>query len=263
MCLIAFDWQPAGKAYRLALIANRDEFFERPTAPLHWWDEALLAGKDLREGGTWMGLTRSGRFAALTNFRGPQEKQTGLQSRGQLVANFLRSTASVSDRLREFERTQHDYNGFNLICGDIKNSELWWLSNRNESGKASRISPGFHGLSNALLDTPWPKVARAKAALQTALSQAHTSQALTAKLLATLNDAEQASVEELPSTGVSLEWERSLSSVFIAPLSDEKRYGTRSSSVLTITGDRANWIEQTHEENGTASTTQTFSVQLN
>jgi uncharacterized protein with NRDE domain len=261
MCLIAFDWQPSDDKHRLALIANRDEFFERPTAPLHWWNEDFLAGKDLREGGTWMGLTRSGRFAALTNYRGPQEKQTGLQSRGHLVANFLRSPASLSDALHELERTQQAYNGFNLICGDIKSGELWWLSNRSENGKASRIAPGLHGLSNALLDTPWPKVARAKAALQTALAEAQTSEALTEKLLATLNDAQPARDEELPSTGVSLEWERSLSSVFIAPRADPASYGTRSSSVLLVTHDEVHWVEQTHAENGVESATQTFSLQ--
>jgi uncharacterized protein with NRDE domain len=266
MCLIAFDWQPSGDKHRLALIANRDEFFERPTAPLHWWNEDFLAGKDLREGGTWMGLTRSGRFAALTNYRGPQEKQTGLQSRGHIVANFLRSTANVGDVLHELERTQQAYNGFNLICGDIKSGELWWLSNRSENGKVSRIAPGLHGLSNALLNTPWPKVARAKAALQTALTQAHTTELLTQNLLATLSDSHQARDEALPRTGVALEWERALSSIYISPhamnAANTPPYGTRSSSVLWVTQEHAHWAEQTHTASGAQQEATSFSWHL-
>jgi uncharacterized protein with NRDE domain len=269
MCLIAFDWQPTGDKgdkHRLALIANRDEFFERPTSSLHWWNEDFLAGKDLREGGTWMGITRSGRFAALTNYRGPQEKQTGLQSRGHIVANFLRNPANLNEALHELERTQHAYNGFNLICGDINSGELWWLSNRSEHGKASPITPGLHGLSNALLDTPWPKVARAKTALQSALSKTQTSEALTTHLLATLNDAQPARDEDLPSTGVSLQWERALSSLYISPqatsVAGAQPYGTRASSVVLITRDNAYWAEKTHEASGEQQEARCFSWRL-
>lgn len=247
MCLIAFDWQPDADS-ALTLIANRDEFFERPTLPLHWWGgPELLAGKDLREGGAWMGVTRMGRFAALTNYRSPNEQQADKRSRGHIVTDFLCAKESAEVFLSQLATHQQQYNGFNLICGDLSRRELWYFSNRSpeHTHTGTLISPGAHGLSNGLLDTPWPKVIHAKAALAQAAplrGPAHT-RALWAALM---NEAVAADAQ-LPHTGVSLEWERRLSSAHIpaTSLMGKPIYGTRSSSVLQLGKGVLSWYEWT------------------
>ncbi len=249
MCLIAFDWQPESRdgAHRLALIANRDEFFDRPTAPLHWWqDRELLAGKDLREGGTWMGLTPRGRFAALTNYRSPAEFNPAAKSRGHIASDYLLGDMSSTEFMQSLQHTRADYNGFNLLCGELLNGELWWFSNRSDHAQVQRVPPGLHGLSNALLDTPWPKVQQACSALSNALDKDHPHERH-AHLLRVLSDAQTAPDEQLPQTGVPLAWERRLSSRFI-PAADLGKgvYGTRSSSVLWLDVKGASWTERTH-----------------
>jgi uncharacterized protein with NRDE domain len=251
MCLIAFDWQPTAKGdqHQLLLIANRDEFFERPTLPLHWWQgDELLAGKDQREGGTWMGVTRKGRFAALTNYRSPNEKQSGMQSRGHIVTAFLRSSKKPADYLDELSRDKDQFNGFNLICADLAQQELWYYSNRGAN--PLRLDAGLYGVSNALLDTPWPKVNKAKAALKNAISLPSAAQAAALKNI--LCNSAQAADEALPHTGIAPDWEKRLSAVFIAANKDEKTptYGTRSSSVLRISEDEVSWHETTTSDMG-------------
>jgi uncharacterized protein with NRDE domain len=230
MCLIAFAWQ-ADPRYRLVVAANRDELHSRPTAAAAFWDDApgLYAGRDLKDGGTWMGVTRTGRFAALTNYRDPGEYKPGAPSRGQLVANFLRELTSPAQYSEGLAATQYLYNSFNLLAGDDRS--LWYVGNR--AGPPHEVEPGLHGLSNALLDTPWPKTAQMRSALGEALAAQGDSAALIEALFAALADRTPAPDELLPHTGVGLERERQISPrMIVAPL-----YGTRSASVLLVGHD--------------------------
>jgi uncharacterized protein with NRDE domain len=223
MCLvlIALNSHPN---YSLIVAANRDEFYDRPTAPAVFWADApsVLAGRDLKAGGTWLGIDRRGRFAAVTNYRQGQRERPATRSRGGLVSDFLTSDIDARDH---FERVQSDaalYSGFNLIAGGAR--ELLYYSNRE--GRARSLPPGVYGLSNHLLDTAWPKVTSTKSRL-TALLNGSAS-GLSAGLFALLSDRSRPTDDLLPSTGVEPEWERLLSSAFIA--SDD--YGTRSSTVV-------------------------------
>lgn len=229
MCLIAVAWE-AHPAYRLVVAANRDEFYARPTAPAAWWADApgVLAGRDLREGGTWMGVTRAGRFAAVTNFRDPGFGQLpNAPSRGALVAGFLRGSADAEAYARELSARAAEYNGFNLLVGD--EGGLFYLSNRARGVR--RLEPGVYGLSNHLLDTPWPKVLRARRALADALAAAGgTADGWESGLWQMLGDRVVAADDDLPDTGVGSEFERMLSPPFIR----SDAYGTRASTVLTM-----------------------------
>lgn len=225
MCLIVFAWR-AHPDFPLVLGANRDEFLDRPTRPAAFWPEQpdLLAGRDLRGGGTWLGVTRSGRIAAVTNFRQGTAARSDLRSRGLLVFDFLVADRAPAVYLAGVAAERRAYEGFNLLAG--VGHELHYFSNRG--GDPEPVAPGVHGLSNALLDTPWPKVERAKSALARLLDRDRA--ALVDGVLALLADRVRPADHELPSTGVSLEWERCLSPVFIA----SPDYGTRSSTVLLV-----------------------------
>jgi uncharacterized protein with NRDE domain len=243
MCLILFAYD-AHPEYRLVLAANRDEFYERPTAPAAPWedDPRVVAGRDLRGGGTWMGITREGRWSALTNFRDPRDFDRPAPSRGHLVADFLRGEAAPEAYLASLRPRAGEYNGFNLLVGDPDSA--WWFSNRG-GGPGERLSPGVHGLSNHLLDTPWPKVERGRRALGRLLEEADALEP--DLLLELLLDRTFAADHELPDTGVGRERERMLSSLFIV----SPDYGTRSSSALLI--DRAGrglLVERTYERGG-------------
>ena len=224
MCLIAFAWQ-AHPNFPLVLGANRDEFLERPTAPAAFWPEngELLAGRDLRKGGTWLGITRSGRFAAVTNYRQGGSISRAVRSRGELVADFLTGDLSPAAYTASLS-TQDAFDGFNLLTGDMNN--IFYLSNKKEILRESEA--GVHGLSNALLDTPWPKVQQAKAALSVLLEADRDT--LVAGVFSFLANDRRSPDHELPSTGVSLDRERLLSPAFIA----SPDYGTRSSTVLLV-----------------------------
>ncbi len=223
MCLILFAYQ-CHPDYPLVLAANRDEYYQRPTQPAHWWEEApeLLAGKDLQAGGTWMGVTLSGRFAAVTNVREPWRKTESATSRGQLPQHFLQQEISAEAFIKQLERSRDRYNGYNLLFGQI--DELHYFSNRNPQ---QRLQPGIYGLSNASLDTAWPKVKRGKELLRRQMPQ---SKLTTDRLQTILTSTEIAADEDLPATGISLEWERLLSAICI----QGEIYGTRSSTVLLI-----------------------------
>jgi uncharacterized protein with NRDE domain len=232
MCLIAFAWN-AHPAFRLVVAANRDELYARPTSPADWWADApdVLAGRDLREGGTWMGVTRAGRFAAVTNFRDPGLTQrAGAPSRGALVSDFLRGAADAEAYMSELAGRAAEYNGFNLLVADA--GGLFYLSNRAEGVR--RLEPGVYGLSNHLLDTPWPKVLRAKRAITDALSRADSAaEGWDSGLWEMLADRIVAADDDLPDTGVGAERERLLSPPFI----HSDVYGTRASTVLTMATD--------------------------
>jgi len=236
VCLIVFDWRPhASHGALLTLAANRDEFYVRPAAPLGWWPGApeLLAGRDLQGGGTWMGITLSGRFAALTNFRAPGATNPTAPSRGELVAGFLRDQASPADYLAAITRRAHLYSGFNLLVGDLAKRDLRWFSNRAEipAGGMPTLAAGSYGLSNALLDTPWPKVVAKKAGLLACMgAYGDAPVAQRDALLALMRDPTTAPDETLPSTGLTLERERALSAAYIRL----PNYGTRCTTVLQV-----------------------------
>ena len=232
MCLIAVAWR-AHPDFALVVAGNRDEFFARPTEAAHWWGRPdVLAGRDLRAGGTWMGVTRAGRFAALTNHRDPTSQRSDAPSRGALVGTFLTSPLTPTAALEETARTAPGYNGFNLLAAQWRGEDagLWVV---DETSRVSAIAPGVHALSNARIDTPWPKVDHAIAGMQEALHSAPDTDMLVARLLAVLADRTIAPDERLPHTGIALETERALSSPFIRM----PGYGTRASTVLLVAHD--------------------------
>lgn len=238
MCLLllALETHPA---YKLIIAANRDEFYERPTAPAGFWDESpdILAGRDLRAGGTWFGITRKGRIGAITNYRDPADLKSAAPSRGSLVSDFLRGDKEPEAYLTRLNVNAGDYNGFNLVVG--VRDRLCWYSNRGHG--IQRIMPGIHGLSNHLLNTPWPKISRAKAALKDILSN---DPVLSPEVLFhMLLDRSIPGDDTLPDTGVGIKLERILSPIFIA----SPGYGTRSSTILLLDReDRVTFLERTH-----------------
>lgn len=238
MCLINFQFQSHPK-YKLIVAANRDEFYGRPTAAAHFWEEKpeILAGRDMLQMGTWLGITKSGRFAALTNFRDPSEMDPKKFSRGMIVRNFLAGTQSPEDFLKSLNN--EDYTGFNVLVGDTH--QLFYYNNLQ--GKITEVPPGTHGLSNHYLNTPWPKVIKGRQSLETYVSTVEEVQL--DSLFRILSDAEQAPDQELPETGVGLDFERKLSSIFIKT----PDYGTRSATVVLIDHDNhVTFAERTYEK---------------
>ena len=235
MCLIVFAWKLVPEC-PLVLAANRDEFFARPSQAAGWWEDHpdVYAGRDLQAGGTWLGINRAGRFAALTNIRKGGERRSDARSRGELVAGFLKSDLSAEDYLDSVRERAGDYNGFNLLLGDHERS--YWYSN-DDNGQLKQLEPGIYGLSNGSLDTPWPKVVRAKAQFSSLLCQGAPDDAY----FDMLSDTTRASDGRLPDTGVTLEWERLLSPICIE--SDD--YGTRASTLLRVhSGGQAHLVER-------------------
>jgi uncharacterized protein with NRDE domain len=239
MCLIAFAIG-ASKRWPLLVAANRDEFLDRPTLPLaRWTSDAgteIISGRDIRAGGTWMGLTAAGRIAMLTNVRGPASL-TGEKSRGELVTGWLESAADAAGFMAGIDAQA--YGGFNLVLGDFKSGAWHWLSNKPGPGLESHaLKPGVYGLSNGALDTPWPKTLGLKKALHSALA-ASGEEALEQELMTALRDRRRAGREDLPSTGVPLALEEALSSAFVD--FPEHGYGTRSSTVLLASAATEGW----------------------
>lgn len=239
MCLIAWNWQPTSPS-PLLLIANRDEFYARPTAPLHGWPDAnILAGRDLQAGGTWLGVSRSGRLAALTNHRDPANVRANAPSRGELVSGFLQTDSSAEDYLNALAERATDYNPFNLLVFD--GNRLMGLESRH--ARVITLQPGIGAVSNADFLTPWPKLNRLSGGLQTLLAQAHPSDA---ELLALLHSPTPALDADLPATGIPIELERALSAAFVA-LPD---YGTRACSVVRFEADSIAFLEQSFDAKG-------------
>lgn len=227
----------------LVVAANRDEFHARPTAPAAFWMEApgLLAGRDLSAGGTWLGVTRSGRVAFLTNHRDPRSHRDGAPSRGALVTEFLRGKESPEEFLRRKEKEAALYNGFHLVVGD--GSGLWYFTNTDSTLRP--LEPGVHGLSNGPIDDPWPKTRRSVERLTKVLER--PGHPPPSSLLSLLEDRSRVRDAELPSTGIPLEWERALSSVFVL----HGAYGTRCSTALLVSGDgRVRFVEQSFDPSG-------------
>lgn len=226
MCLILLATH-AHPHYPLIVAANRDEAYGRPSSPAAFWDDApaLFAGRDLEAGGTWLGITKAGRFAAITNYRQGMGRRMTQRSRGDLTRLFLTGGDAPEAYLRQVDASAHEYNGFSLIAGNAFD-RLWFYSNRG--APARPIEPGVHGLSNHLLDEPWPKVRRGTSVLSALLDA--NEETLVNALFAMLADRTPASDDALPSTGIERERERALSAAFIAAES----YGTRASTVVLV-----------------------------
>jgi uncharacterized protein with NRDE domain len=237
MCLVAFSWKNHSE-YPLIISANRDEFFDRPTEALHQWDSGIIAGKDLRGGGTWMGIHPNGKWALLTNYRDFKRPQRGEISRGKLVQNFLEREESPKEYVQHIYKNKNRYEGFNLLVSD--GEELFYLNNYEENFR--EIQPGIYGLSNGLINDPWPKVELAKAQLTHAISEGISDE----KLLTILKSTETHPIEILPKTGAAEAMEIGLSAQLIRI---PPNYGTVSASAMlrnnqgktTITERIFNW----------------------
>jgi uncharacterized protein with NRDE domain len=230
MCLVALALE-AHERFPLVVAANRDEHHARATEALGWWTPAaaaspLLGGRDLVAGGTWLGLTRAGRLALLTNIRAPHANDPAAPSRGRIVTDWLASGEPVETFWEHIAARRH--NGFNLVVADLPSAGWFWASS---AGRAPQpIAAGIHAISNAALDTPWPKTEHLKVRLADALCDADSLDGLTQALFAALGDRRRADDAQLPATGLPIEVERGLSSAFVDL--PERGYGTRCSTLL-------------------------------
>ena len=253
MCLIVFAFEYHPK-YSLVLAANRDEYFKRPTLPAGYWpnNPSILAGRDMKSGGTWLGVTTEGRLAAVTNYRDPEWHVQNPLSRGVLVADYLNGHMPPAEFLEYLKRSGHHYGGFNLLVGD--RFGIFYYSNRSDTENV--ISPGIHGLSNHLLDTPWPKVTSAKERLEALLIKDTEEPE---EYFAALADGTPFPDDVLPDTGVGIKRERLLSSIFV----NSRTYGTRFSTLIFI--DRTNrlrFIERSHGPQRSSNTTTEYKIML-
>lgn len=251
MCLLVFSFRQHPE-YRLIFAGNRDEAHVRPSEPAHFWPDhpEILAGRDLVAGGSWLGISRTGRFATVTNFREPSEHRPDARSRGELVSGFLLADDEVA-YLREVAERGAAYNGFNLIVGGP--SEMFYYS--NVDGPPRTLAPGTYGLSNGLLDTPWPKVRRARSLFEEVVARGVDPDAL----LDVLADRTRAPDSELPDTGIGREQERAASSIFV----DNEEYGTRASTVVLIGVDgQVTFVERTFDASGEPTGTRRFDFEI-
>lgn len=253
MCLINFHLQKHPN-YKLIVAANRDEFYARPTEKAHFWPDApaLLAGRDLLQKGTWLGMTKEGRFAALTNIRDLSLEGKDKKSRGKIVSEYLKSSVSPTTYLGKLSKERFDYAGFNILLGNAE--QLFHYNNVEDC--ITEVTPGTHSLSNDTLNTPWPKVQKGREQLKTYIKE---EQRLDPNKLFTIMENEEIALDtELPQTGIGIELERSLSASFIKT----PDYGTRSSTVLLIDcNNHVIFIERTYE-NGSFKEEQVFNFLL-
>lgn len=238
MCLIAFSYK-VHPSYPLIVVANRDEFYDRPTAAAHFWEDEpeILAGRDLRQQGSWMGLSKNGRFAAITNYRDPRLPETGQLSRGEIVRLFLTATESTDAFIQSLRSKRDLYGGFNVLLYDGEDMHHY----NNIYDEHSMIESGIHGVSNATFNTPWPKVTAAKTVLENTVEEDAVEMNTLISLLA---NAEIAQDEVLPNTGVGIHLERSLSAQFVKL----PNYGTRCSTAIVFKNNREiDFLERTYE----------------
>lgn len=222
MCLITFAYK-SHPVYSLILLTNRDEFYDRPSAPMQFWDSqpSILAGQDSMHGGTWLGLNKDGKFAAVTNFRDGFNVKPNAKSRGYLTRDYLKMDLSAVDYIQRIQPVQESFGDYNLLLGDA--TGLYYHSNR--TGSVEKLSSGIYGLSNALLDSPWPKLLKVRHALSEQIEQQHLD---IDRLEEIMSDEAAAEDNQLPDTGISYELEKLLSSIFIK----SENYGTRVTTLF-------------------------------
>ncbi len=239
MCIIVLAYNHH-QDYKLILAANRDEFYERPSLQAHYWkDEPILAGKDLKEGGTWCGINKNGRIAAITNYRDLKSIKKDAVSRGKIVTDYLLGYSSPELYSKGLKDSSKQFNGYSLIFGNRE--DLYFFSNRSKD--AIKLEPGIHGLSNHLLNTPWFNVKRAKELLKNAVDKGNN---LINDLLKLLSDKTLSPDDELPETGLKKEIEKSISSIFV----ETPEYGTRASTVILIDkNDKVIFAEKSLNQN--------------
>jgi len=253
MCLIFFALHQHPK-YKLIVAANRDEFYNRKTASADFWPDQphILGGRDLEAGGTWMGITRNGRISMITNYRDPHNIDPHAPSRGQLVADFLQGEQAPDTFLKQIEPSAKAYNGFNLVTGTP--DELAYFSNYRDG--VDKLEKGIYGLSNHLLDSPWPKVVKGKNRFKEIIGG---QDVLPEALFEFMFDDAQAADDQLPDTGVGLERERVLSSMFIK----SPGYGTRCSTVIFIDNENhVRFSERVFDTSTFTFTEKTFTFQV-
>lgn len=254
MCLVLFS-RSSHPDYPLLIAANRDEFYGRPTEPAGFWENnrQILAGRDLMAGGTWMGVSRKGKVALLTNYRDPSALMENAPSRGDLVRRFLENDQDGATYLHEVAHTAFRYNGFNLICGSLS-GELWYYGTSGDEPKV--VGPGIHGLSNASLNTPWPKVEKGREKMREILQKPRIREK---DLFSLLYDDVKAPEDQLPDTGVGRETEMMLSPMFIK----SQDYGSRCSTVLMVgrQGD-VTFAERTYDPVTYEAVTRTFMFEV-
>lgn len=253
MCLIFFALKQH-PTYKFILAGNRDEFYQRKTAPATFWKDepSIVAGRDLEAGGTWLGMNKNGRISMVTNYRDLRNVKTSAPSRGHLVSNFLASNEGGESYLRKLQPTASQYNGFNLLVGDA--DRLWYLSNYREG--IEKLDTGIFGLSNHLLDTPWPKVKNGKAMFSNIIANKIIEPE---QLFQFLTNEERAADENLPDTGIGIDRERALSSMFIKM----QGYGSRCSTVILV--DQKNNVtfsERVYDVKTFSSQTNTFTFTI-
>ncbi|MCV2885373.1 NRDE family protein [Aestuariibacter sp. AA17] len=254
MCILflAIEQHPD---YPLIVAANRDEFYARPTEPSQFWraQPELLAGKDREAGGTWMGMSKTGKFSALTNFRDPRLVKSNMTSRGYLTLDYLTKPNKDDDYLELLKQTRGEYNGYNLLFGNWRNLQVY----NNITNEAVHLSAGVHSISNGDIHSQWPKMQSGindlKRACMSSTPLNHTS------LFNLLKNGQVASDTHLPDTGVPFELEKALSSIFI----QLENYGTRSSTLLTIDkNETVLWLERTFDKNGQCALQKNVSFSL-
>jgi len=253
MCLLLFSYK-TNPNYKLIIAANRDEFYERPTAVLNNWENhpELFAGKDLEGNGTWLGVTKKGKIAAITNYRDMSKIKNNAPTRGKLVIDFLLNEMPPEQYTNLLLETADDYNGYNLIYGN--SDDLYYLSNINK--EPVKLSKGIYGLSNHLLDSPWPKVVKSKKIFSELIKEDNPSKN---KLFELLKDDEIYPDESLPETGLGIELERMVSPIFTVT----EKYGTRSSSVILIDVDNnVEFTEKSYDNKNKEWTTTSFSFKI-
>lgn len=242
------------KDYPLIIAANRDEFFNRGTSESHIWDSehGIIAGKDLQAGGTWMGINKEGYIASLTNIRDPQKISADAITRGELVSHYLQQP--VDRYFKTLSSGKENYNGYNLLFGKWDNLSVY----NNHLDKLQHLTDGYYGLSNASLNSPWPKINKGVGKLEEYCQDGHD---INPDILFTLLlDKNLAADKELPQTGIPIDWERRLSSIFI--VGDE--YGTRSSTVLKVDKQQnVTWFERTYDNTATCTSSQSFHFSIN
>lgn len=241
MCLLTIAYNKHPK-YPLIIISNRDEFYDREAAPAHYWEDepSIYAGRDLLGGGTWIGVSKSGRLAAITNYRDPSLLEIGQRSRGEIVRNFLIEKGSSTIFFEELKKTKNLYGGYNFIGYD--GERLLHYNNILDEG--GPVLPGIHSVSNASLNTPWPKVTLASEKLEKVLLLSSEEQLIAFKTL--LEDRTIAPDEALPNTGVGIHLERILSAQFVKM----NGYGTRSSATILFDYDGIIHFSERIYENG-------------